>query len=208
MNNRLWSSLLASAATISPFPALADTSSTDYLFIVDQSWHDCKHLGAAYQEIKTFETANFYVNLCQKGAQYFYAGTAKNNSVESIFIPAYTTEQLNTYQADNGNISYIVEIKSTEAILKIQRNGNTLIVENSLSQNCPQVSYDPRVQISHELSYSNYQVQYVSDRLSVSSNQIYTPEINVLNQLGVADISEQKVFTSVSKQLSIFPNCF
>ena len=101
-----------------------------------------------------------------------------------------------------------MEIKSTEAILKIQRNGNTLIVENSLSQNCPQVSYDPRVQISHELSYSNYQVQYVSDRLSVSSNQIYTPEINVLNQLGVADISEQKVFTSVSKQLSIFPNCF
>ena len=52
MNNRLWSSLLASAATISPFPALADTSSTDYLFIVDQSWHDCKHLGAAYQESK------------------------------------------------------------------------------------------------------------------------------------------------------------
>ena len=227
MNSKFWLNLSAIATclafgdlsgTITNFPALADTSSTDYLFIVDQPWQDCRHFGEAYQEIKSFETANFYINLCQKEDQYFYAGKAKNNGLESTFIPAYATEQLNTYQADNGNISYIVEIQPTEAILRIQRNGNTVIVENSLSQNCPQVNYEPKFQIAQELNYSNYQVQSFSGaegnsfagRIFVNSDNENSEntEISVLNQLSITDTPKQKAFTYIPKQLSNFGDCF
>lgn len=208
MNSILWSILLASAATSFTFPALAGRSNTDYTFIVDKLWYGCQHFGETYQEISTFETANFYVNLCQKGNNYFYSGTAKNRSVKSNFIPAYITDKLNTYQADNGNTSYIVKINSTEATLIIKRNGNTVIVESALLPNCPQVHYDPNIHIAQELAYSNYQAQLIGDHSILNSNQIYISEINLSNKLPKTDISEQQVFTLMPNQISSFSHCF
>ncbi len=182
MNSRLWSSLLASTAIMLPFPALAGNYNTDYLFVVDQVWYTCQDLGEAYQEISTFETTNFYINLCQKGDQYFYSGTAKNQSLKSNFIPAYATEKINTYQADNGNTSYIVEIKLTEATLTIKRNGNIVVVETAVFQDCPQVSYEPKIQISQPIDYSNYQFQFISDNLMVCKETYsVTPNPLLLN---------------------------
>ena len=217
MNSRLWSSLLTSTAIMFPFPTLAGSYNTDYLFVVDQVWYTCQDFGEAYEEIGTFETANFYVNLCQKGDQYFYSGTAKNKSLKSNFIPAYATEQINTYQADNGNTSYIVEIKSTEATLRITRNGNIVVVETAVFQDCPQASYEPRVQISQAIDYGNYQVPSISDNFTVrqetspvtalslffNANSPYTSEIPLFNQLSATDNSETPVFAPVIKMFAV-----
>ncbi|HHP7230243.1 MAG TPA: hypothetical protein ACFCUY_05215 [Xenococcaceae cyanobacterium] len=207
MNSKFWSSILAITATITTFPAFADTSSTDYRFIIDQVGHNCKSLGDTYQEIITFETASFYVNLCQKGTQYFYAGTAKNNSLEAIFIPAYATEQLNIYQADNGNISYIVQITPTETILRIKRNGNIVIEENSLALKCPHVTYNSRIEIAQLLDQTSYQLFPNSDRLSLDSDQFFPPEINLWQQLQVANISEPKLLTTTFNSRSNLTHC-
>lgn len=212
MNNILWSILLVGAATGVTFPALAGNSSTDYSFIVDRLWYGCQHFGKTYQDISTFETANFYVNLCQKGNQYFYLGTAKNKSVKSNFIPAYATNELNTYQADNGNVSYIVEIKSTEPTLIVQRNGKTVIVETAFSPNCPQVidNHQKQLNISiiSELDYGNNEIKVIGDRLYWKSNQNYVSKINIDNKFLSTGIYQPQSFTSVPQKLWGFSSCF
>ena len=198
MYGRLWLSLLVSAATTCTLPAFAGTSNTDYFFIVEQVGYNCQRFGAAYQEIASFETANFHVNLCAVGDRYFYLGTAKNKSYKSNFIPAYPTDQLNTYQADNGNSSYIVKIQPTQASLTIQRNNKTILVETGFAQNCSQVGYDSQVQFSPELNYSEDRVTLISDRY-----YIHTSSNNLTNQLEVTDITQSKVFTFVPNEVSL-----
>lgn len=223
MYGRLGLSFLISTAITSTLPVFAGTSDTDYSFIVDRLEYNCQHFGEAYQEIGSFETANFHVNLCAMGKRYFYMGIPKNKNLKSNFIAAYPIDGVNTYQADNGNSSYIVEINPTQETLIIQRNGRTVVVEtafephtdsmlesfsHSLLQNCPEVNYDSEVQIFPRLNYSKDRVSSVSDRNYWESEGIYTSSINLFNKSRVKDISQSKVFTSVSNSLSIFSYCF
>ncbi len=208
MYGRLWLSLLVSAATTCTFPAVAGNSNTDYSFIVDQVGDNCQQFGEAYQEIGSFETTNFHVNLCAIGDRYFYMGTAKNKSLKSNFIPAYPTDQLHTYQADNGNNSYIVKIKPTQGVLIIQRNNKTILVETAFTEKCPKLGYHSQVQFLPEFNYSKDRVALISDRYYWGLNQIYTSSSNLPNQLQVIDSSPSKVFSSVPNQLSSFSDCF
>ena len=123
-------------AMISASAATADTSSTDYLFLLDSNQQTCQQMGQTYQQIKAFETANFYVNICQKEDKYYYLGEAKAGVINTIFLPANLIADNKTYQANNGNLSYTVKILAEEATLTIERNGVLVAVENSQSQTC------------------------------------------------------------------------
>ncbi|MEM9507176.1 MAG: hypothetical protein AAGA16_05735 [Cyanobacteria bacterium P01_E01_bin.35] len=131
------------------------SSDAEYSFIIDSDWHNCQQINSEYQEVYAFETASFYINICQKDNVYFYSGEAKqsdrsdsNTSLRnSIFIPADPLDNYRGFQAENGNVSYLVILpfsspaKSStlnpgEAILTIKRNGQLVSVESSLSQYC------------------------------------------------------------------------
>ncbi|HEY9769860.1 MAG TPA: hypothetical protein V6C71_15430 [Coleofasciculaceae cyanobacterium] len=135
------------------FLAIADvwaSSDADYTFITTSDWHTCQQIGAAYQEVYAFETTSFYINICQKERDYFYSGEAKQNNHNSIFIPAYPLEDNRGFQAENGNVDYVVILpfdnhnssKSSrepeEAILTIKRNGQLVSVQSSLTKYCHQ----------------------------------------------------------------------
>jgi hypothetical protein len=119
--------------------------------LTTSDWYDCQQLGAEYQEVYAFETASFYINICQKDNVYFYSGEAKQSDQSSIFIPAYPLENQQGFQAVNGNLSYLVllpfeestnfkssPLKPAEAILTIRRNGQLVAVESSLNKYCHQ----------------------------------------------------------------------
>jgi hypothetical protein len=145
-----------------PLTAIANViaaADADYNFLVTSDWYSCQQLGKEYQEVYAFETASFYVNICQKDNVYFYSGEAKQSDQSSIFIPAYPLENQQGFQAVNGNLSYLVllpfeeptNIKSStskpaEAILTIKRNGQLVAVEASLNKYCYQsetaISFD------------------------------------------------------------------
>ncbi len=133
--------------------AIADvwaSSDADYTFITTSDWHTCQQIGAAYQEVYAFETTSFYINICQKDQDYFYSGEAKQNNHNSIFIPAYPLEDNRGFQAENGNVSYVVILpfdnqnssessrEPEEAILTIKRNGQLVSVQSSLTKYCHQ----------------------------------------------------------------------
>lgn len=109
----------------------ADTSGADYIFLLERDRH-CQQIEKAYQEVKAFETANFYVNICQKENNYYYLGEAKTGNIDTIFIPAHSLISGEMYRANNGNITYIVNILPDGAILTIERNGVQIGRESSL----------------------------------------------------------------------------
>ena len=132
--------------------AIANTLASehaDYTFLITADWRNCSQISAAYQEVYAFETANFYINICQKDNLYFYSGEAKQGDHSSIFIPAYPLENDRSFQATNGNVSYLVLVPFTnqissqadslepaEAILTIKRNEQLISVESSLNKYC------------------------------------------------------------------------
>lgn len=136
----------------------ASASDADYSFVVSPDWHNCQQINSDYQEVYAFETASFYVNICQKDNLYFYSGEAKQSEKadtqslhNSIFIPALPLENNQGFQAENGNVSYIVVLpfseqtnpqslsnQPAEAILTIKRNDQLVSVESSLNKYCDQ----------------------------------------------------------------------
>ena len=129
------------------------SSDGDYNFAIAFDWHDCQQIDSAYQTVYAFETASFYVNICQKEDTYFYLGEAKQGDSptlrSSIFIPAYRLENGSGFKADNGNLSYwvilpfsqqnqlqISDSERSEAILTIKRNNRLVSVESSLDKYC------------------------------------------------------------------------
>ncbi|MGB5713379.1 MAG: hypothetical protein WBM44_21025 [Waterburya sp.] len=127
------------------------SSDADYSFMISSDWHNCQQINSAYQEVYAFETASFYVNICQKDDVYFYSGETKQSDRNSIFIPATPLENHQGFQAKNGNVSYLVVLpfsqqtnrpsstnNQAEAILTIKRNGQLVSVESSLNKYCAQ----------------------------------------------------------------------
>ena len=126
------------------------SSDADYSFTVDFDRYDCQQIDSTYQSVYAFETANFYVNICQKNDAYFYSGEAKHSNLNSIFIPAHPLENGSGFEAKNGNVSYLVILpfsqntidlstsNRSEAILTIQRNNRLVSIESSLEKYCHQ----------------------------------------------------------------------
>lgn len=123
------------------------SSDADYSFTIASDWQDCQQIGTDYQAVYAFETASFYVNICQKDDAYFYSGQAKQQDRNSIFIPAYPLENKAGFLAKNGNLSYLVLLPFStqnnfnssepgEAILTIKRNDRLVSVESSLNKYC------------------------------------------------------------------------
>ena len=160
MNRLIWRWAIVSLASAiisiagNTSKVIADTSTSsnaDYTFLVTPDWRNCSQISTDYQEVFAFETLNFHINICQKDDLYFYSGETKQSNRSSIFIPAYPLENGQGFQANNGNLTYLVlvpfanptssksdALKRTEAILTIKRNGQLVSVESSLNKYCDQ----------------------------------------------------------------------
>ncbi len=176
---------------------LASTDA-DYSFRLTSDWHDCQQIGTAYQEVYAFETDSFYVNICQKGNAYFYSGEAKQSDHSSIFMPAYPLKNGQGFQAENGNLSYLVLLpfnkqndgsqvptrKPTEAILTIKRNGHLVSVESSLNKYCHQsadkIAFDTikiQPQNSNQVATISNQQDFNLDISFANQGKLLPPEI-------------------------------
>jgi hypothetical protein len=179
---------LAIASTLSIIPlnaVLADTSSADYIFLIDSDRQSCQQIGEGYQDIRAFETKSFYVNICQKDNNYYYIGEAKTGNINTIFLPANALAPGEMYRANNGNVAYIVTILANEAILTVERNGEQVAIENSLEHQCD----NPQniLQIPREIASPRYypisENKTISDRSYLELNPIETIKIGHFNEL-------------------------
>lgn len=199
---KVFSTTVASILTIVIQPsAIADTlaaSDADYTFMITDDWHNCPQLGTAYQEVYAFETASFYVNICQKGNVYFYLGETKESEYSSIFIPADPLENGRGFHATNGNVSYLVLLpfseennlqsrtgEPAEAILTIKRNSQLVSVESSFNKYCEESA--TAIMLNNiELDYQDSSQVAIIPQQQDGSLDI--PSINMGNRLLAAEI--------------------
>lgn len=129
--------------------ANVQASDADYNFLINADGHNCQQISTDYQEVYAFETPSFHINICQKENAYFYSGEAKQSNTSSIFIPATPLVHSRGFQAQNGNVSYVVilpfpperklepsTLHPEEAILTIKRNDRLVAIESSLNKYC------------------------------------------------------------------------
>lgn len=144
--------------------AVADTSSADYIFLVNTASTSCQQIGDGYQEVKSFETDNHIVNICQKDNFYYYLGEAKTGKIDTVFLPANPLPG-EMYRASNGNLDYIVTVFSNRATLTIQRNGGQIAQESSLLHRdfcLSQNSYSNEMALSYSFITEAQELSYFS----------------------------------------------
>jgi hypothetical protein len=210
----------ANIITIISYSAIAETitaSETDYIFLVTPDWHDCQQIGEAYQEVYAFETPNFYVNICQNGDRFFYSGEAKQGNINSMFLPAYPLKNGRGYQANNGNISYLVLVanpnkintQSTEKLLAVERNGKTILVESALkpANSCPQLNYPLALNTSENINYDLNQDTTIIQVVTRNSLNYPHPEPRANLSSTIFNLNSRFDFYNLNGELQQLATC-
>jgi hypothetical protein len=212
------------AIGLRPGFAIANTisSATDHTYLVTPDWHTCQQISKTYQEVYAFETSNFYINICQKGDFYFYSGEAKQSNLNSIFIPAHPLENGTGYQAQNGNVSYVVlvpfapktsqkssNLSPTEAILTIKRNEQLVSVESSLDKYCHQSNTAIAFDSIEQSSYNINQIATITDQWDVASDLLEAANYSDRQLLPEIFNSNSRFdFYQVEGELHLLTTCF
>lgn len=218
------SAVIVSTMTIASHNAIADTissSSADYTFLVTPNWHTCQQISKTYQEVYAFETANFYINICQKGDFYFYSGEAKQSNINSIFIPVHPLENGTGYQTQNGNVSYVVlvpfsnktsqqssDLSPSEAILTIKRNEQLVSVESSLDKYCHQSNTAIAFDTIEQSSYNTNQIATIPDQWDVASDMLANPKSDRNLFPAIFSSNSRFDFYQVKGELHRLTTCF
>lgn len=192
---------IAIGATIIPAGlATADTSSVDYIFLIDSNRQNCQQIGEEYREIKAFETENFYVNICQKADNYYYLGEAKTGAISTIFVPANALNPGEMYRANNGNVSYIVNILPSRSVLIVERNGAEVERETSLQKQC----LDPENSLSVSLPT---QIYYPMSDARILTNDTYL-ELDGLESIDFTNLDRFNSSVEYNRKTILnLPNC-
>jgi hypothetical protein len=69
--------------------------------------YSCEALGSDYQNVISFETPNYYVNICRQGNQEYHYSVPKHNPENSVVIPIQNVNS-NMYEATLEERLYIV----------------------------------------------------------------------------------------------------
>ncbi|AFZ33897.1 hypothetical protein Sta7437_0282 [Stanieria cyanosphaera PCC 7437] len=89
----------------------------------------CQKIGRDYQEIYSFETQNFYINICRLEDNFFYYRQSKLNPRYQILLPATLVFGGDYYQAVDGHTVYLVGINSDGYYSSVMQNNNEIIFE-------------------------------------------------------------------------------
>ncbi len=91
----------------------------------------CAKLSQENRRLVAFETASYFVNVCQQGAQgrIFYAGQEKANLNTKVQVEASVTKQ--GYRATNGSTAYLLDTQSGGKLTVLQ-NGQQVFQEAAI----------------------------------------------------------------------------
>ncbi|MCY7278010.1 MAG: hypothetical protein LH702_30815, partial [Phormidesmis sp. CAN_BIN44] len=91
----------------------------------------CATISQENRRLVAFETASYFVNVCQKGAQgrIFYAGQEKGKPNTNVQVTASLTKR--GYRAINGNTTYVVDTQSGGKLTVLQ-NGQPVFQEPAI----------------------------------------------------------------------------
>ena len=89
----------------------------------------CDRIDATYQEVYSFETENYYINVCQRNGKFFYHRQSKLTGGTNIIVPATIVSRSNIYQATVGKTTYFAGKDSGRHYSSVMLNSNEIVFE-------------------------------------------------------------------------------
>lgn len=105
----------------------------------------CRDLNSDYQEIYSFETENYYINVCQSENNFYYHRQSKlTENARNVLVPAQPILSGSVFQATIGKTVYFVGIDSDRHYSSVMLNNNEIVFEPeiepvaAIAQNSPE----------------------------------------------------------------------
>lgn len=101
-----------------------------------QEWRICSFLGNDFREVYAFETAHFYVNICQHKSQYLYVGISKAGLNGDRVLPVRQVRP-NMFTGNKNGANYFInpirlnDSQRTEYELIVELHGRKVYQETS-----------------------------------------------------------------------------
>ncbi len=93
----------------------------------------CETINSAYQEIYSFETENYHINICQLGDNFYYHRQSKFEQ-NIVLIPAQVVFSGNVFQATDGKTDYFVGKNGDRYYSSVMKNNHQIVFEPELQQ--------------------------------------------------------------------------
>lgn len=123
----------------------------------------CSNINAAYQEVYSFETENYYINICQLERKFYYHRQSKLNG-NNILAPAQTVARGDVFQATVGKITYFVGVDSDRHYSSVMLNNNEIVFEPEIQSSTSTPSLQIAEISSQGKSSTDYQNNQTNDR--------------------------------------------
>lgn len=101
----------------------------------------CEAINSKYQEVYSFETENYQINICRLGKQYYYHRQSKLEQSDEILIPAQAVDRGRVFQADDGRTTYFVGKSGDRYYSSVMQNNNEIVFEPQIqfaAENAPE----------------------------------------------------------------------
>lgn len=100
--------------------------------LLAKSLSACQNINSEYQEVHSFETQNYYINICQLANNFFYYRQSKYDTSSTLLIPAQTVFGGKIFQAVDGKVTYFVGIDDNGYYSSVMQNNNEIVFEPEL----------------------------------------------------------------------------
>lgn len=93
---------------------------------------NCEGINPTYQEVYSFETENYHINICQLDGSFYYHRQSKLNQGNMILIPAQAVLHGDVFQAHDGKTTYLVGKNGARYYSSVMQNNNEIVFEPEL----------------------------------------------------------------------------
>ena len=94
--------------------------------------NSCQNINSAYQQVYSFQTDNYYINICQDRDSFYYHRQSKLDDDKTLLIPAQAISHGGVFQATSRGITYFVGKDGDRYYSSVMQNDNEIVFEPEL----------------------------------------------------------------------------
>lgn len=123
---------------------------------------ECEAVNPAYQEVYSFETENYYINICQLGDRFYYRRQSKDDESNTLLVPAEVVFRGTVFQASDDDTTYFVGKDGDRHYSSVMQNNHEIVFEPEL--------HSPAADLSRDLAAANLNLPTDGREVNQSQN--------------------------------------
>ena len=90
---------------------------------------ECEAVDPDYREVYSFETENYYINICQLDDRFYYRRQSKYEEGNTLLVPAEVVFRGSVFQAFDDDTTYFVGKNGDRHYSSVMHNNNEIVFE-------------------------------------------------------------------------------